>query len=105
MMVLAIYSPDDSYDADVHRNYANIYVLDAIKRVPGANQAPMFGSPDYAMRVWLKPDRMAQLGITAHGRAAGDREPEPAVRASAASAQPPTAAPVQQTFVVTTRAG
>ena len=65
MMIIAIYSPDDRYDPTYVANYANIYVLDAIKRIPGANQASIFGSPDYAMRIWLKPDRMAALGITA----------------------------------------
>ena len=65
MMVIAVYSPDNRYDATYIANYANLYVLDAIKRIPGANQASIFGTPDYAMRIWLKPDRMAQLGITA----------------------------------------
>jgi len=65
MMVIAIYSPTNRYDATYIANYANIYVLDALKRIPGANQSSIFGTPDYAMRIWLKPDRMAQLGITA----------------------------------------
>jgi multidrug efflux pump len=65
MMVIAIYSPSDRYDPTYIANYANIYVLDALKRVPGANQSSIFGTPDYAMRIWLKPDRMAQLGVTA----------------------------------------
>ncbi|MBB2921001.1 efflux RND transporter permease subunit [Cupriavidus alkaliphilus] len=64
MMVIALYSPDNSYDQTFVGNYANIYVLDALKRIPGANQASIFGSPDYAMRIWLRPDRMASLGIT-----------------------------------------
>ena len=57
--------PDERYDSDYVANYANIYVLDAIKRINGANQAAIFGVLDYAMRIWLRPDRMAQLGITA----------------------------------------
>ena len=65
MMVIAVYSPEDRYDETYIANYANIYVLDALKRVPGANQSAIFGTPDYAMRIWLKTDRMAQLGITA----------------------------------------
>ena len=39
-------------------------MLGTIKRIPGANQASIFGVPDYAMRIWLKPDRMAQLKIS-----------------------------------------
>ena len=65
MMVIAIYSPDERYDPTYVANYANIYVLDAIKRIPGANQSAILGTPDYAMRLWLKPDRMASLGLTA----------------------------------------
>ena len=80
MMIIAVYSPDDRFSETYVANYANLYVLDAIKRVPGANQATIFGTPDYAMRIWLKPDRMASLGITADRRAAGGHQPEPAVR-------------------------
>jgi hypothetical protein len=46
-------------------NYANLYILDALKRVPGPNQASIMDLPDLAMRLWLQPDRMASLGLTA----------------------------------------
>jgi multidrug efflux pump subunit AcrB len=65
MLVIALYSPDGRYDPDYIANYTNINVLDAIKRIDGANQASILGVPDYAMRIWLRPDRMAQLDITA----------------------------------------
>ena len=64
MMVLSVYSPDNRYDTTYIDNYTNLYVLDELKRIPGANRSSVFGSPDIAMRVWLRPDRMAQLGIT-----------------------------------------
>ncbi|PJI46984.1 MAG: hydrophobe/amphiphile efflux-1 family RND transporter [Pseudomonas sp.] len=64
LMLLAIYSPDDSFDQQYVGNYANLYVLDAIKRIQGANQAQIMGDADLALRIWLKPDRMAELGIT-----------------------------------------
>jgi multidrug efflux pump len=64
MMLLAVYAPDGRYDVNYVANYANLYVLDAVKRVPGANQASLFGAADNAMRVWLRPDRMAALGVT-----------------------------------------
>ncbi len=64
MMVLSVYSPDDRYGSTYIDNYTNLYVLDELKRVPGANRATVLGLPDIAMRVWLQPDRMAQLGIT-----------------------------------------
>ena len=64
MMLLAVYAPDGRYDVNYVANYTNLYVLDAIKRVPGANQASLFGAADNAMRIWLRPDRMASRGIT-----------------------------------------
>src|SRR5574337_1150089 len=102
MMVIAVYSPENRYDSTYIANYANIYILDAIKRIPGANQASIFGTPDYAMRIWLKPDRMAQLGISA-------AEVQHAVQAQNQQfavgriGQSPTGQPVEQSFAVTTR--
>jgi len=60
MMLLAIYAPDGRYDVDYVANYANLYVLDAIKRVPGANQASLFGASDNAMRVRIKSSPTAR---------------------------------------------
>ncbi|MCB1768824.1 MAG: efflux RND transporter permease subunit, partial [Candidatus Competibacteraceae bacterium] len=64
LMVIALYSPDGSLDDVTVGNYANLYVLDALKRIQGANQSSIFGIPDYAMRVWLKPDRLSDFGLT-----------------------------------------
>jgi len=64
MMVVSVYSPDERYSDAYIANYTNLYVLDELKRVPGANRSNVFGLADIAMRVWLRPDRMAQLGIT-----------------------------------------
>jgi len=64
LLLIGIYSPDGRFDQQYINNYANLYVLDAIKRVNGANQAQIMGSADLAMRIWLRPDRMAALGIT-----------------------------------------
>jgi multidrug efflux pump len=101
MMVIAIYSPTNRFDPTYIANYANIYVLDALKRIPGANQASIFGTPDYAMRIWLKPDRMAQLGVTAGDvqRAVSSQNQQFAV---GSIGQSPTGTPVEQSFAVTT---
>ena len=101
MMVIAIYSPSDRYDPTYIANYANIYVLDALKRISGANQSSIFGTPDYAMRIWLKPDRMAQLGVTASDvqRAVSNQNQQFAV---GSIGQSPTGTPVEQSFAVTT---
>jgi hydrophobe/amphiphile efflux-1 (HAE1) family protein len=64
LVVAALYSPDDRYDALYISNYVTQNVLDQIKRVPGTTNVQIFGAKDYAMRIWMRPDRMAQLGIT-----------------------------------------
>jgi multidrug efflux pump len=64
-MVLAFFSPDGSLDNDYIQNYVYTQVQPNINRINGANQAATMGTPQYAMRVWLKPDRMAQLKVTA----------------------------------------
>jgi multidrug efflux pump len=101
MMVIAIYSPDNRYDATYIANYTNLYVLDALKRIPGANQSSIFGTPDYAMRIWIKPDRMAQLGITATDvqKAVANQNQQFAV---GRIGQSPTGTAVEQSFAVTT---
>jgi hydrophobic/amphiphilic exporter-1 (mainly G- bacteria), HAE1 family len=65
LMVVAFYSPDGRYDANFLANYATINVADAILRVKGVGDLRNLGSSDYAMRIWLKPDVMARLGVTA----------------------------------------
>jgi len=64
LMILALYNKDGRYKPEYVDNYANVYVLDAIKRINGAGQAGIFGVADQAMRIWMNPDRMASLGIT-----------------------------------------
>ncbi len=64
LVVAAFYAADDRYDTLFISNYLSQNVLDAIKRVPGTTNVQIFGAKDYAMRIWLKPDRMAQMGIT-----------------------------------------
>lgn len=64
LQVLAFYSDDARYDALFISNYIKLNVLDRLKRIPGAADVQIFGAKDYAMRVWLNPDRMAQLGVT-----------------------------------------
>ena len=64
LQVIAFYSPDSRFDNLYISNYVTLNVLDRIKRVPGTTNVQIFGAKDYAMRIWLKPDRMAQLGLT-----------------------------------------
>ena len=62
--MLAFYSPEGRYDDLYTSNYVTLNVLDELKRLPGTTNVQIFGAKDYAMRIWLKPDRMAQLKLT-----------------------------------------
>jgi hydrophobe/amphiphile efflux-1 (HAE1) family protein len=65
MMVVHLYSPDKSRDTLFISNYATLAVTDAVTRVDGVGSISVFGSRDYSMRVWLDPDRLQSLGLTA----------------------------------------
>ncbi|VBB07442.1 acriflavin resistance protein [Lucifera butyrica] len=62
-LIFSLWSPNNTYDMTFLKNYGTIYLEDAIKRVKGVGNIMEFGS-DFAMRIWLQPDKMAQLGIT-----------------------------------------
>src|SRR6478735_1785753 len=64
LQVIAVYSPDGSRDDLFTSNYVTLNVLDQIKRVPGTTNVQVFGAKDYAMRIWLRPDRLAQLKLS-----------------------------------------
>src|SRR6266550_4562134 len=63
-LAIAIYSPHQSHDSLFLANYANININDALYRVPGVGEVRLFGASDYAMRIWVKPDLLAKLGLT-----------------------------------------
>ena len=62
LLGFAFFSPDDRYDIKFFENYANINIIPEIKRIPGVGDAMVMGA-DYSMRIWLKPDVMAQYGL------------------------------------------
>ena len=64
LMVVALASPKGTYDAVFLGNYCDINLVDAIKRVRGVGDVKNFTAQDYTMRIWLRPDRLASLGIT-----------------------------------------
>ncbi len=64
LMVVGLYSPKSTYDAVFLGNYCDINLVDAIKRVRGVGDVKNFTAQDYSMRVWLRPDKLAALGIT-----------------------------------------
>src|SRR3954467_2728627 len=65
MMVVHLYSPDQSRDALFVSNYATLEIKDALTRVDGVGSITVFGSRDYSMRIWLDPGRLQALGMTA----------------------------------------
>ena len=66
MMVVHLYSPDNSRDTLFISNYATLEITDAVTRVDGVGSITVFGARDYAMRVWLDPDRLQSVGLTAN---------------------------------------
>jgi HAE1 family hydrophobic/amphiphilic exporter-1 len=64
LVVIALYSPNGTYDSLFLGNYALINVNDALYRVPGVGQVINFGLSEYSMRIWVKPDKLARLGLT-----------------------------------------
>ena len=64
LVAISLFSPQGSYDTLFLSNYATINLIDTIQRVPGVGQIRVFGAADYAMRIWVKPDRLAKLGFT-----------------------------------------
>ncbi|SDJ12910.1 efflux RND transporter permease subunit [Billgrantia gudaonensis] len=91
-MVPQLISPDGRYDSTYLRNYAALHVRDELARLPGVGQAMLFGAGDYAMRVWIDPDRAAARGLTAGDIIAAIREQNVQVSAGQLGAPPtPTA--------------
>src|SRR5213596_2785051 len=64
LMVISVYSPKGSYDANFLTNYCGINLRDQLLRIPGIAQVDLFGGTDYGMRIWIQPDKLAKLGLT-----------------------------------------
>ena len=64
LMWVALYSPHGTYDARFLANYAYINLVDPVLRSPGIGNVQVFGAGQYAMRLWVKPDTLAKLGVT-----------------------------------------
>jgi len=103
MMLVAVFAKNGRYSANYVANYANVYVLDALKRVEGAGQAQIMGVPNQAMRIWMNPDRMASLGITTSDIANAINQQNQLFGAGQIGQQP-NAGRVELTFPVVTQA-
>src|SRR5712671_1216752 len=87
-MVVHLFSPSGRYDEVYLRNYATLQVKDVLARIPGAGDVEVFGSGDYAMRVWLNPDKVAARNLTASDVVSAIREQNVQVAAGAIGQQP-----------------
>src|ERR1700761_6363613 len=74
LMYVSLYSPDNSRDSLYLRNYLTLHVKDELSRIPGIGDVGLYGSGDYAMRIWLDPNRLASRGLTASDVIAAMRE-------------------------------
>src|SRR5258705_13178066 len=81
-------SPDGRHDALYLRNYANIKIKDQLARLPGVGQVQLWGGGDYAMRVWLDPEKVAARGLTAGDMVRAMREQNVQVSAGQIGAEP-----------------
>ena len=102
LQVLAFFSPDGSKDDLTISNYVTLNVLDSLKRVPGTTNVQIFGAKDYAMRVWVKPDRLAQLKLTTGDLARAISE-QNAQFAAGKVGQAPTAGDQEMVYTITTQ--
>jgi multidrug efflux pump len=88
LMVVHLTSPQGKYDTLYLRNYARLHVKDALARIPGVGDVQIFGGGDYAMRVWLDPDKVASRGLTASDVVRAIREQNVQVSAGQLGAEP-----------------
>lgn len=87
-MVVHLYSPNERYDMAYLRNYALINVKDQIARLPGIGQVELFGAGDYAMRLWLNPQKLAARNLSASDVVNAVREQNVQIAAGVIGAQP-----------------
>ncbi|HEV7446136.1 MAG TPA: efflux RND transporter permease subunit, partial [Steroidobacteraceae bacterium] len=102
-LVVHLYSPDGRYDAQYLRNYATLNVRDVLARIQGAGDVQLFGGGDYAMRVWLDPQKLAARNMTAGDVVDAIREQNVQVAAGQIGAPPSTASQFQLALNVTGR--
>lgn len=101
LMAIGLYSENGEYDNTFLSNYADIYLVDALKRAKGVGQVQIFGERKYAMRVWLDPSRLASRGLTAQDVVNALREQNLQVGAGGIGQQP---APEGQEYQIDLRA-
>lgn len=102
LQVVTLQSPNGSFDTTYLSNYALLNIIDELKRIPGVGDTTLFGGTDYAMRIWLRPDRLAQLQLTPSDVIGAIREQNTQFAAGKIGSQP-TSTPTDFTYTVQTK--
>jgi multidrug efflux pump len=102
LQVLAFHSPNGRFDDLFISNYVTLNVLDEMKRIPGTTNVQIFGAKDYAMRIWIRPDRLATLKLSP-GDIANALNEQNAQFAAGKVGEPPTNRNQQLVYNVTTK--
>jgi hydrophobe/amphiphile efflux-1 (HAE1) family protein len=102
LQVLAFTSPEGTRDDLFISNYVTLNVLDALKRIPGTTNVQIFGAKDYAMRIWVRPDRLAQLKLSPIDLVRALNE-QNAQFAAGKIGQSPTGGPQELVYTITTK--
>ncbi|QRM31983.1 efflux RND transporter permease subunit [Microvirga sp. VF16] len=102
LQIVTLSSPDRRFDTIYISNYALINIIDELRRTPGVGDASLFGASDYSMRIWLRPDKVAQYNLTPGDVAAAVRE-QNAQFAAGRFAEEPTPSRQAFTYSVTTQ--
>ncbi len=101
LLLVALHSPNGTYDNVFLANYANINLVDQVTRVPGISTVNVFGAGQYAMRLWVKPDQLAKLSVTVSDVISALRAQNAVNPAGQIGGEP---APAGQEFTYTVRA-
>lgn len=102
LQAIVMYSPNGRYDPVFVSNYALLNVIDEVRRVPGVGEAQLIGTMDYSMRIWLRPDKLAQYGLTPADVAASIQE-QNSQFATGQFGQEPMVRPQAFTYTATTQ--
>ncbi|MCZ6889671.1 MAG: efflux RND transporter permease subunit, partial [Gammaproteobacteria bacterium] len=102
LLLVSLYSPNGTYDQNFQSNYLTINILDAVARIRGVGQAQVLGGSDYAMRIWVKPDQLAKLGLTVPDITRAIRE-QNVIAPAGQIGGPPAAPGTEFTYTVRTR--
>lgn len=100
LMYVSLYSPDNSRDSLYLRNYLTLHLKDELSRIPGIGDVGLYGSGDYAMRIWLDPNRLASRGLTASDVIGAVREQNVQVSAGQLGAERAELSPANNSFLV-----